>query len=111
MLIKMKSLAYTTATSDKDLKGIIELQKNNLAVNLTNEIILKEGFVTVVHDLPILKKMNDIEQHVICKDGDKVVAYLLAMTAAAQHDIPVLIPMFESFQKISFHGKAVSDHN
>ena len=107
----MKSLVFTTAASYKDLKGIIELQKNNLPVNLTNDIILKEGFVTVVHDLAVLKKMNDIEQHVICKDGDKVVAYLLAMTAAVQHDIPILIPMFDSFQKISFHGKPVADHN
>jgi len=39
----MKTLIYTTASSDKDLQGIIELQGNNLPVNLTNDIILKEG--------------------------------------------------------------------
>jgi GNAT superfamily N-acetyltransferase len=106
----MKPLVYTTAASDKDLLGIIELQKDNLPVNLSNDIILKEGFVTVVHNLPVLKKMNTIEQHVICKDGEKVIAYLLAMTAAAQNDITILIPMFESFKTILYRGKPVSDH-
>jgi len=55
--------------------------------------------------------MNDLEQHVICKDEEKVIAYLLAMTAAAQHDIPILIPMFESFKTILYEGKPVSEYN
>jgi ribosomal protein S18 acetylase RimI-like enzyme len=107
----MKQLAYTTTSSGNDLLRIVELQKENLPVNLTHDIILKEGFVTVVHDLPVLKKMNDLEQHIICKDEEKVVAYLLAMTAAAQHDIPVLIPMFELFKTIDYLGKPVSHHH
>lgn len=107
----MHSLIYTTAKSEADLLGIIELQKNNLAGNLTEEEKLQQGFVTVVHSLGVLKKMNDIEQHVICKAGNKVVAYLLAMTAAAKNDIPVLIPMFEMFKSVYHKGKAVSDYN
>jgi ribosomal protein S18 acetylase RimI-like enzyme len=107
----MKPLVYTTAASDKDLQGIIELQRDNLPVNLTHDIILKEGFVTVVHNLHDLQEMNAVEQHVICKGNEKIIAYLLAMTAAAQHDIPVLIPMFNLFRTILYHGKPVADHN
>ena len=76
----MSSLIYTTAQTEMDLLGIIELQKNNIAPHLTPEEMKSQGFLTVVHTLEDLKKMNDIEKHIICKDGEKVVAYTLAMT-------------------------------
>ncbi|MEP7109466.1 MAG: GNAT family N-acetyltransferase [Ferruginibacter sp.] len=107
----MSSLIYTTSKSKADLSGIIELQKTNLAANLTREEISCQGFVTVVHSFPVLKKMNDIEQHIICKDKEKVIAYLLAMTAKSKNDIPVLLPMFETFDKIVYKGKPVSSYN
>lgn len=107
----MSALIYTTATSEKDLLGIIELQKNNLPANLTAEEISEQGFVTVIHSMGDLKKMNDIEQHIICKDQEKVVAYLLAMTSRSKNDIPVLVPMFDVFEDLSYLGKPVSTYN
>jgi predicted GNAT superfamily acetyltransferase len=103
-------ITYTTSKSINDLAGIIELQKSNLPSNLTQEEIAGEGFVTVVHRLEDLKKMNDIEQHIIAKDDGKIIAYLLAMTSKSKADIPVLIPMFENFEKIKFHDKILSAH-
>jgi len=105
------SLSILTSTSEKDLHGIIELQKNNLPVNLTSEEISSQGFVTVIHSLPQLEKMNTIEQHVICKDGNKVIAYLLAMTDKSKDDLPVLIPMFKMFNNIRYRGKMISDYH
>ena len=107
----MASLVYTTSQSDKDLEGIIALQKNNLAINLTNKEIQDQGFVTVVHSFDDLKQMNNIEQHVICKDENTVVAYLLAMTAASKTALPVLIPMFEAFDTILYLDKKISAYN
>jgi len=52
--------------------------------------------------------MNNIEKHVIAKDGEKVIAYLLAMTKKSKADIPVLIPMFEMFDHIIFNNKPIS---
>src|SRR5579871_2684642 len=104
-------ITYTTSKTEKDLLGILELQKNNLPDNLSQEEISREGFVTVVHDFDALKKLNDIEQHVIAKDGDKVIAYLLAMTTKSKNEFPVLFSMFENFEKIAFHGKTFSDYH
>ena len=104
------SLIYTTSKPG-DLAGIIQLQRKNLPVFLSDDEIASQGFVTVVHSLEDLQKMNDIEQHVICKDNDNVIAYLLAMTARSANDIPVLIPMFEMFEKIPYHGQPVSAYN
>ena len=103
--------SYTTSTTDEDLNGILELQKKNLPLNLTREEIVSQGFVTVAHRLEDLQKMNAIERHIIAKDNNKVVAYLLAMTERSKMDIPVLIPMFELFEKLEFKGQKLSAYN
>lgn len=104
-------ITYTTSKSINDLIGIIELQKINLPSNLTQEEIASEGFVTVVHSLEDLKKLNAFEQSIIAKNDDKIIAYLLAMTSKSKNDIPVLIPMFEAFDKIKFRNKTLSTYN
>ena len=101
-------MIYTTANSTEDLLGIIALQKKNLAVNLSPDEISSQGFVTVIHSLADLQKMNAIERHVIAKDGDRVIAYLLAMTTASKNDIPILVSMFETFDTISYRDRPLS---
>ncbi|HVF98152.1 MAG TPA: hypothetical protein VM871_12555 [Flavisolibacter sp.] len=103
-------LSYTTAQTHHDLEGILFLQRANLASNLPAEEMASQGFVTVVHTLADLRKLNQTERHIIAKDGEKVIAYLLAMTAAAKEDIPVLKPMFELFDKITLHALPVSTY-
>jgi len=101
---------FTTSGSDKELLGIMALQRSNLPDNLSEDEMKSQGFVTVIHELAGLKKMNELEQHVIAKDDEKVIAYLLAMTSASATDIPVLIPLFELFGKIEYAGRAVSEY-
>lgn len=103
-------IEYTTASTEKDLHGILKLQQANLVLNLSETEIQSQGFVTVVHSFESLKKMNDFEQHVIVKDNDEVVAYVLAMTEKSKADIPILIPMFEMFGKTLFNGKLISSY-
>jgi len=103
-------IKYTTSITENDLLGILALQKNNLPSSLSEEEIAREGFVTVVHSFEALKKMNDIEQHVIAKDDDKVIAYLLAMTSTSKAEFPVLFSMFENFDEIELYGKPLSTY-
>lgn len=104
-------IIYTTSQNDNDLNGILSLQKINLARNLEKEEIQSQGFVTVLHRLEDLQKMNAIEKHIIAKDGDRVIAYLLSMTEKSKADIPVLIPMFELFETIEYKGKLLSGYD
>ncbi len=104
-------IIYSTADSKNDLKGILQLQKINLAPNLTEAEIQNQGFVTVDHSYDQLKKLNDHEKHVVAKDSEKVIGYLLAMTKRSRLDIPVLIPMFELFDTVSYKGKKISEYN
>ena len=102
---------YTTSKTDLDLAGIRELQKKNLAPNLEASEISIQGFLTVSHSAEDLKKMHTYEHNIIAKHDDKVIGYLLAMTKKSKGDIPILIPMFQTFDEITFKGKLVSGYN
>jgi hypothetical protein len=104
-------VTFGKATSISDLEGILHLQKRNLAQGLSIEEIQSQGFVTVDHTFDQLKKLNSIENHIIAKDGDSIVGYVLAMTQQSKSDIPILIPMFDIFNDIIFNGKKVSDYH
>jgi hypothetical protein len=101
---------YTTAKTTTELQQILDLQQQNLAINLTAEQAAAQGFVTVLHSLHNLEQMNAQEAHVVGKDNDRVIAYLLAMTVHAKATIPVLVPMFELFDQITYHGKKITDY-
>lgn len=96
-----------TSDTEEELLGILKLQKANHAASLTS---IADGFVTVSHRLEDLEKMNAIAPHIIAKDGQKVVAYILAMTPECKEDIPVLKPMFEQFDQILYKGSKVSEY-
>jgi len=72
----MRSLVYTTSKSDKDLLGILELQRKNHSANLLAEEISTQGFITVIHSIENLRNLNNIQPHIICKHNGKVIAYL-----------------------------------
>jgi len=104
-------ISYTRANDDRDLMGIISLQRQNLPQSLDAEEMQSQGFVTVVHEMEVLKKMNAVEKSVIARDKETVIAYLLAMTTASRYDLPVLVPMFDVFEDILFRGKVLSSYN
>lgn len=104
-------ICYATAESDKDLEGILLLQKANLKKALPAQERKAQGFVTVEHNFDVLKKLNDRERHVIAKQNDVIVGYVLSMTKDARQDIPVLYPMFETFDKLLYGGKPISDYD
>jgi hypothetical protein len=58
-----------------------------MKINLSEDEIEVEGFVTVMHDFDILKKMNKACAHSIAKDGNKVAGYALAMTRDFRDEI------------------------
>jgi hypothetical protein len=103
-------LLYTTAQTEEALTSILALQEANLRPNISPETRKSQGFLIVKHDLATLRKMNAIEQSIIAKDGDRVAAYLLAMTVATKWDVPVLASMFDMFDQVEFEGKKISDY-
>ncbi|PQB08466.1 hypothetical protein BST83_16045 [Polaribacter filamentus] len=93
-------IQYTKAQSNNELEQILELQKNNLFENLSEEEKKEHGFVTIKHTFEILKAMNDVCPHTIAKFEDKVVGFALSMTKDFAEDIEVLKPMFYEISKL-----------
>ncbi len=104
-------IRYTSSTTEEDFFEIIALQEENLPRNLPENELKSQGFVTVVHALEDLQKMDAYEHNLLIKDDDKIVGYILAMTRQSKADIPVLVPMFNNFEKIIYKGKKIDEHN
>jgi len=104
-------IAFTTSNSKEDLEGILLLQKANLAVNLPIDEVRSQGFVTVTHTYEQLLQLTAYEKHVVAKDGDKVVGYILAMTEKSKEDIPILAPLFDAFDNTHYKGRKIADYH
>ena len=75
------------AATDADLEGI-------LAVQVANRTPTADGFVTVRHDLDLLRRMHALAPSVVARDAaGTVVGYALVMLREARPWIPVLEPM------------------
>jgi hypothetical protein len=83
------------------------LQKNNLPGSLTEEQKASQGFVTVQHDLSLLRSMNASARQVIARHDDKVVAYALVMRPEIKYMVPVLMPMFELLNTLYYKGTSL----
>jgi L-amino acid N-acyltransferase YncA len=94
-VVMMTGEHHTTvglAANDKDLEGILALQRANLEATLADR---RNGFVTVVHTLPILRAMHAQLPNVVAHANGHVVAYALAMAREARALLPILEPMFQ----------------
>jgi len=104
----MKNIVYKRAESIHELQGILDLQKKNSPNNISESEKTIEGFVTVQHDMEVLKKMNDKSAHIIAKYDDKVIGYALVMLKDFKDDISVLRPMFSEIDKIKNQASYVT---
>lgn len=97
-----------TAKGNEDLKGILDLQMENLSTQLSVQEQQSHGFVTVLHTLDQLVQLNDNEKHIVAKDENGIAGYILAMTDKSRKLVPILIPMFDVFQTMNYNGKPLS---
>lgn len=93
-------ITYKRASSDDELHQILAIQKRALKGNVSMEEQEKEGYITVPHTFDLLKTMNDASPHVLAMDGEQVAAYALVMPRIFRKLIPILIPMFETGDRL-----------
>lgn len=102
-------IQYTTASTKKDLQEILQLQLANLPKNLSAEEAKNQGFLTVHHSPELLQTMNIPYPHIIAKFDNQVIGYTLVMLQKFKDVIPVLKPMFQKINSLSFHNKPLSN--
>src|SRR6478736_8243575 len=98
-------LLITKASQFEELDQILLLQQKNLARNISQQEAIEQGYVTVIHTLDQLQKMHQQAPAILAKDDEKVVGYALSMPISCSKLIPILEPMFASFENLVYKGK------
>jgi L-amino acid N-acyltransferase YncA len=106
---RMVQLCISQSTAD--LEGILSLQRENLLTILSEEEKAAQGFVTIPHTLDQLEAMHCIAPHVLAKENEQVVGYVLAMTLESRRVVPMLASLFDNFDKLEVAGKKVSSYH
>lgn len=104
-------LYATIVQVEKELKQILNLQKENLRGTISNNEEKEQGFVTVAHSYESLKQMLQLQPSVIVKDADVLAGYALVMTKECSALIPELISSFEHFDDIYNKEKPLNDYS
>lgn len=86
--------------NERELEQILDLQRANLARNLSPEEIAAQGFVTVEHTLDLLKQMHALAPSIIARDGDRLAGYALVMPIECRSFLPILEPMFVRLDRL-----------
>jgi ribosomal protein S18 acetylase RimI-like enzyme len=94
---------------EEELEEILVLQRQNLATAISPEEARSQGFVTVVHTLPVLRAMHASMPSVVARRAGVLAGYALAMPKAARALVPVLEPMFQTLEGLSFRGQPLRD--
>src|SRR5262245_28015264 len=97
-------IEFLTVSTADQVSQILELQARNHPSALTPETMASEGFVTARHDASVLRRMNDVAPAVIAKAANRVVGYALVMPPSFAADVPILRPLFELLETLSWKG-------
>lgn len=99
-----------TAVGDNDLRQILALQAANLSGALDADEWRAQGFVTLRHDLGLLREMNTPWGHVVATPAgsNEVVAYALVMLRRFRARLPLLEPMFERLDGLVYRGRPLA---
>lgn len=104
----MQELQYTQASKASHLEQIMSLQGKNLEELLSSEEVASQGFVTLQHDLALLKKLAGPHRHIIALHGQELAGYALVMLKEFSEAFPILVPMFEKIGQIHYQGSPLA---
>ena len=100
--VRAGPIAFGTVSSAAEVREILDLQAANLPSALTSEAMARYGFVTVRHEASVLQRMNDIAPAILAKAHGRVVGYALMMPRSFADDVPILRPLFERLDTLSW---------
>lgn len=103
------NIRFVPARTDSDLLAILQLQRANLPENISAEEAAAQGFVTVRHDLGILREMNEPDGHATAWADGELAGYALVMPRAFRDRIPILQPMFDRIDAIAYDGRQLGE--
>jgi hypothetical protein len=103
-------LYATTVSTVKELEQILQLQQLYLRGQTSEAEEKEQGFLTVTHTFDLLQQMHQIEPSIVVKEDDVLAGYALVMPKECRNFIPILVPMFENFDRLSYQGKPINSY-
>ena len=97
-----------TVGEPAELEQILALQRANLAANISAEEAHAQGFVTAVHDLESLQRMHALAPSIVARGAVALAGYALSMCVEARPWVPILDPMFQLLETLSWRGRALT---
>lgn len=91
-----------------ELAQILALQRANLAANVSADEANAQGFVTAVHDLESLLRMHALAPSIVARGESGLAGYALTMLVEARSYVPILEPMFQLFETLSWRGRSLA---
>lgn len=104
-------LTAVTVISDDELTQIHQLNQQNLKSNLDPSARAREGFVTWLYSLDLLRKMHQLAPGIIVKEGETVAAYALTTLKASREFHPDLETMFRNLDQVLYKNKPLSSYH
>lgn len=99
---------YGPIVTDKHLRAVLALQGLNLPNSITAQEAKEQGFLTVSHSFNLLKEMNVPFPHTGAWVDEELVGYALVMEQRHRNRIPVLKPMFDLLDTLSYQSQALT---
>jgi ribosomal protein S18 acetylase RimI-like enzyme len=97
-------------TGRAELEQILQLQAANLRGHVPPEQAAREGFLTVAHTLDVLERMHALAPSVLAKEGERLAGYALVMPVEARAFVPILDPLFQLLETLSWRGRPLREH-
>jgi hypothetical protein len=103
-------LKATIVTTDDELLQIHKLNQQNLKQHLNEETQEREGFVSWLYSIELLRMMHNLSPSVIVKDKDNVVAYALTTLKESKIFHPDLEIMFGNLESVQYKNRPLSSY-
>ena len=104
-------LTPTLVKNEEELLQIHQLNDQNLKQKLSVQMQAREGFVTWLYSIDLLKKMHELAPSIIIKDNEKLVAYALTTLKEATLFHGDLKGMFQNLETVQYKDQPLSTQN
>lgn len=98
-------------STQDELKGIQELQQQNLRKNITETEAAEQGFLMAEYNLAILQKMHDAAPSVIAVDEGNVVGYALVSIKDIRDEHDLLADLFNTIDRLKYQSQDLVSSN
>lgn len=93
-------LSIEPAATEEDLQAILELQARNMPEVVGDGALASDGFVSVRHDLALLRTLHASSPHIIARHEGAVVGYALGMSRTYSNTIEMLRGVFLRIEEL-----------